>query len=185
MAVGDHAVGPGRYELVTKETSKNTANSAFKANGARFVPISAEKVEAPFLVHEARIKGTEDYRSKTNVPQPRQMGFGRCGSRWDPPKAAQSPAPGTYESSPPAKRAAGGMVKSTSEKMPDPPRSMDASDGVIGPGHYYDHSCSLIRKSYNVSMEEAARKAQGKPPRKTTPFRGASLRKPAHASSTI
>lgn len=148
-------VGPGRYEEVRDGKvvhDPRRSNSSFKSSRPRLEPVPAEKVEAPFLVHDAQIKGTEEYRSKTNAPRARQLSFGASRERWAPPKLRTHPAPGDYEPQVPARRVAGG-ARSTSEKMPDPPRSMDASDGRIGPGHYYDHSCSLFRKTFNRSHE--------------------------------
>merc|ERR1740121_600422 len=108
-----------------------------------------------------------NYRSKFRRPRTDHLSFGSSTSRFRPKETfAEPPGPGEYEPKS-LQSNVGGAAKITTDRKLDqpPPGHPDGPGGdSLGPGKYNVDTSTLLRKTFNASGEDAARKAQGRPP---------------------
>jgi len=108
-----------------------------------------------------------NYKSKFRRPKTEHLSFGSSSSRWRSKETfAEPPGPGEYEPKS-LQSNVGGAAKITTDRKLDqpPPGHPDGLGGdSLGPGKYNVDTSTLLRKTFNASGEDAARKAQGRPP---------------------
>jgi len=106
--------------------------------------------------YQALILSALDYRSKLMPAQTEHVSFGSSKERFGPLQGRLEPGPGAYK---PTKstHVKLGLVKSTDSRIGKGLDPVDMSGGSVGPGAYEVES-SLLKKSFNVSHAEHARR---------------------------
>lgn len=109
-----------------------------------------------------------NYRSQFRKPKIKHLSFGSSSTRWNPKETfigqsfTELPGPGEYDPSL-AKGHVKGHFKSTvSRGMEAPAPGSGPQWKSLGPGQYQVHGSTLLRKTFNVTGPEAAKRAQGK-----------------------
>mmetsp|Transcript_49622 Transcript_49622/g.106293 ORF Transcript_49622/g.106293 Transcript_49622/m.106293 type:complete len:637 (+) Transcript_49622:80-1990(+) len=158
-----NVIEPGTYQAEERpQSTTSVTHNAFRSVSPRMPKSRSDSglIPGPGIydpLHKA------EYRSKLRPGNVERVCFGAGVARTTLFDASQSdfPGPGAHDPRLLPPNLGSGIVKSTDTKIAVRSKALDASGGAVGPG-LYKVDLKWLRKSFNATHDEFARRAQGK-----------------------